>query len=265
MLALLLTLACASDTPLESDSAVEADADTDADSDTDTDADTDADADTDVQVALTGVITDLDGDPLTGARVQLCQESCWFAETDATGAYTFGDLPVQTYAWEVVPVGEDWPVALAPLTLSEGLSVDLAMPRLNTGAAMPETPTEVSPTPGLWLTISGGELTLPFGADGSMVRGAPIPLEHLPPTEGVSGTIVGGWYLTPFDAHHDAGGVPFRVDAARLGIGDGTQVEVWFSRYLEADWVRLGPFTVQDGRLEGTGLSVLSTLLITTP
>lgn len=262
MIALLLALACAGDSENPQDSAVEGDADTDADSDTDTDTDTDADADAD-PVVLSGRVTDLGGEPLT-ARMQMCLESCYFAESGADGTYTFDALTPDTYSYEIVVLEEGvWATPLVPFTLSASDKViELAVPTLDKGQPTPQSvPAEVQAAPGFWITLAQDDLTLPFGADGSVTRGVRIPNEHLPPTQGITQEVLAAFYLAPFDAH-DETGMDFRIDAVPLGIEEGVQVQIYASSYLTQEWLDVGQFTVSDGELSGGGLTVLSTLVI---
>lgn len=262
MIALMLALACAGDAETLDDTAVEADADTDADTDTDTDTDGDADAD----VVLSGTVVDVDGNPLL-ARMQMCLESCYFAESGPDGSYTFDPLAPATYSYEIVVLQEgDWATPLVPFFLqSDDAVIDLGVPLLEAGSATPEgAAAEVQAASGLWLTLDGAELTLPFGADGSRTRGVRIPQDHLPPIQGVDNTVLAAFYLAPFDAHSSAG-IGFRIDTQALGIADGTELQLFASNYLTQEWLEVGTFATAGGEVQGGSLPVLSTLLITTP
>lgn len=262
MIALLLALACAGDSETPQDTAVEADADTDADSDTDTDTDTDADADADV--VLSGTVSDLGGNPVL-ARMQMCLQSCYFAESGPDGTYTFDPLASDTYSYEVVVLQEGiWATPLVPFTLSPSdKAIDISVPLLEQGAPTPQSePAEVQAAPGIWITLAQDNLTLPFGADGSFTRGVRVPSEHLPPIQGITQEVLAAFYLAPFDAHDEAG-MGFRIDAVALGIAEGTDVQIYASNYLTQEWLDVGEFTVSDGEMRGESLTVLSTLLIT--
>ena len=263
MIALLLAMACAGDAETPQDTMVEADADTDADTDTDTD--TDADADADADVVLSGTVSDLAGNPLV-ARMQMCKQSCYFAESGPDGGYTFDPLAPETYSYEIVVLQEGlWATPLVPFTLSASDKViSLSVPMLDQGQPTPQsTPAEVQAAPGVWITLALDDLTLPFGADGSYTRGVRVPDEHLPPIQGITEDVLAAFYLAPFDAH-SASGMGFRIDAVPLGIADGTDVQIYASNYLTQEWLDVGAFTVSDGEVRGEGLTVLSTLLITT-
>jgi hypothetical protein len=264
MFALLLALACDGDSETPQDTMVEADADTDADADSDTDADTDADADADADVVLSGKVSDLAGNPLT-ARMQMCLESCFFAESGSDGTYTFDPLAADTYSYEIVVLQEgQWATPLVPFVLSASdNSIDLSVPMLEQGEPTPQSdPAEVQAAPGLWLTLAQDNLTLPFGADGSVTRGVRIPMDHLPPMHGVDQEVLAAFYLSPFDAH-DEGGMGFRIDTVALGIADETEVQIYASNYLTQEWLDVGTFTVSQGQVQGSTLTVLSTLVIT--
>ncbi len=266
MIALMLALACAGDAETLEETAVEADADTDADTDTDTDADTDADADADADVVLSGTVSDLNGNPLL-ARMQMCLESCYFAESGPDGTYTFDPLEPATYSYEIVVLQEgDWATPLVPFFLqADDAVIDLGVPLLESGSATPVgAPAEVQAASGVWLTLDEEELTLPFGADGSRTQGVRVPPDQLPPIQGVDNTVLAAFYLAPFDAHSSAG-IGFRIDTQALGIADGTQLQLFASNYLTQEWLDVGTFTTAGGEVQGDSLPVLSTLLITAP
>ncbi|MFT5583845.1 MAG: hypothetical protein ACI9VR_001429 [Cognaticolwellia sp.] len=266
MFVLLLALACDGDSETPQDTVVEADADTDADTDTDTDTDADADADADPDVVLYGTVTDVDGNPLM-ARMQMCKESCYFAESGADGRYTFDPLAEGTYSYEIVVLQDgDWATPLVPFALSTNHdSIELSVPVLEQGQPTPQSsPGEVQAAPGLWLTLAQDDLTLPFGADGTMTRGVRIPADHMPPMHGITQEVLAAFYLAPFDAH-DEGGMGFRIDTVALGIADKAQVQIYSSNYLTQEWLDLGTFTVSGGEVQGDTLTVLSTLVISVP
>jgi hypothetical protein len=261
MLVLLLALACDGDSETPQDTMVEADADADADTDADTDADADSDADADV--VLSGRVTDVDGNPLV-ARVQMCLESCYFAESGGDGNYTFDPLGSDTYSFEVVVLQEgSWATPLVPFELSESANkVEISVPILDQGQPTPESsPAEVQAAPGVWLTLAQDDLTLPFGADGSVTRGVRVPEEHWPPMQGITEGVLAVFYLAPFDAHDEAG-MGFRIDTVALEIDDDVDVQIYASNYLTQEWLDLGTFTVRGGQVQGENLTVLSTLVI---
>ena len=256
MFVLLLALACAGDP--------ETPQDTMADADTDTDTDTDTDSDADADVVLSGRVTDLDGNPLM-ARLQMCLESCSFAESGGDGNYTFDPLGSDTYSFEAVGLQEgNWATPLVPFELSDSANtVEISVPVLDQGQPTPESsPAEVQAAPGVWLTLAQDDLTLPFGADGSVTRGVRVPEAHWPPMQAISQRVLAVFYLAPFDAH-DTSGMGFRIDTVALEIDEGVEVHMYSSNYLTQEWLDLGIVTVRGGQVQGENLTVLSTLVIT--
>ncbi len=228
---------------------------------TDTDTGGGGDTDADEPQSLTGTLKDQDGQAVAGARVKFCNVlRCVYADSDATGAYSFLDVPPMAYSLEPVPP-DGKATVLVPLTLepNENANVDIVIPDLDPAKPLTGTPAEIELGSGLFVTVST-DLEAPFGLDAA-TEAAGVQATVLPPLEGVTGTAIASWYLDPFN-YKSATGLPFRIEN-QWGLAEGAELHVWVGSYDDFAWLDAGMVTVTDGFLVGAGkLPLLSTVIL---
>jgi hypothetical protein len=242
------------------------DADTDTDSDSDTDADTDADTDNFGTADLSGVVTDIDGDPVQGVRVNVCRLLCQTAMTDAAGAYTLTGLTATQSSFYAIPPTSrtDLLSQMTVLTLvdQEVRTEDIVMLH-PTDANLPAHAAEIEPSPGLYLTIGEDNVTpAQFTELGTKVIAAAVDADHRMPIE-LEGNVVAVYYVNPFEATSEAG-VPVRFDNAWGGSGAATYDVYAAGDPLEYSWLHAGTVSIQeDGSVSGDAmLPILTTIVV---
>ena len=250
----------------------ESDADTDSDTDTDTDADGDADTDSGppATATLDGVVTDVAGNSIEDARVNVCRDVCKYVFTDGAGAYAFSKLEAWTASFYVIPPkGSSYAYPIVPVTLAdkEQRTIDMVLLDLDAAAPLPDAPQEVEVVEGVYLTVGASVLEpVQFTELGDVIAGVEVPAKWRPPIE-LTGTVIDMWYLTPFEAEA-AEGLPIRLVNA-WGLEAGTTYEVWSaSTALEYSWLDAGTLTVtEDGKmLEGDArIPILTNIVLINP
>jgi hypothetical protein len=91
------------------------------------------------------------------------------------------------------------------------------------------------------------------------------------PIDGISGTVLGVWFVDPFDfLSVDAAGLPVRfVDEWSLPVG--TELDVYVGSYGDSAWLSAGTATVgmPDGggvvSIEGAALPLIGSVLLVQP
>jgi hypothetical protein len=255
----------------------ESDADTDADADTDTDTDTDVDPNC---VVLTGMVVDADSNPVDTARVQMCSSVTCFPSTPSDGAYTFGCLGADDYAFEVAPLveGAHYPNPSSPVTVAKGehrTMVDMVLEpftdvyeSISAGTYDIEGGLSIDADPADMYFELAGE---PDGFLAGMVApfdwGLPIDDDKLPVAD-QGGTPIAMWYLGEFNV---ALTNPWPFTATNdYGLAPDTVLDVLAMDYNRQAWADGGTATVSsDGKWivsdEGGGIPVLATLLLIEP
>lgn len=241
--------------------------DTEADADTDADSDTDSDADTDVEemAAMSGSVVDAGGDPVEGARVNLCKEVCRTVMTDSTGAFDFPNFEADwVHAFDVVDPSGTYmtPLSLVRAEADEnrtGVTVTMLTPDVT--VTVPTGAAATLDLCGVKITMSVDDLKLPFGTDGEAGACAVVPEAAWMPWDELPGTALAVWYLAPFDAVSEDG-LEFSISNAHLGLADGTY-HAWAAEYAHTEWSDAGTLTVSGDTISTDGkLHVLSTLII---
>jgi len=239
---------------------------------TDTGAETDTGEDTDVEVAATaslvGTVVNEGGDPVAGARVNVCRITCRTVLTDDVGAYEFVELEPWIASFYVIPPDEDpYIPALVTLTLAdeEDRTLDVTLFEGETND-MPDVAEEVEVAEGLFVTVGADVLEpAPLTELGDVVRGVAVPLELALPIEVDAPEVIAVWHLGPFEATSEEG-LPFRM-ANLWDLPANAEYAVWeASEPLEHDWHNVGTVTVdaQGEWLEGEGeITILTTVVLT--
>ncbi|MCA9491799.1 MAG: hypothetical protein KC621_17830, partial [Myxococcales bacterium] len=239
----------------------------DADTDADADADTDADTDIDKTAGMTGTISD-GAQNLAAVDLRLCRGlACRNGLTAADGTYTFGAIEVDWHSFEVVPPrGSSLATAFAPLRFETETvrTVDVELVPAQT-TSLPGTSTELEVAPGLHLQLANGDLDppTPFDPAPSAVTGAEVPEAKWMPVDDVTGTVVGMWYLGPFDTPAaSTAGVPVSFDD-QWSLTEGATLRVYVGSYETSRWVDAGTVTNTSGVLSGdAALPLLSTVIL---
>jgi hypothetical protein len=121
----------------------------------------------------------------------------------------------------------------------------------------------VEVAPGIRVTVGQGELEppSPFDPAPTEITGAAVPQALWVPTDGISGTVLGQWFLGPFDTPASAG-LPIAFDDAWT-LGDGATLRVYVGSYEASAWLDAGTVTSAGGVLSGDAeLPLLSTVLL---
>ncbi len=218
---------------------------------------------------LEGVVLDGAGTPLSGSELRLCRgPACRNGETDEAGSFLFEEVHVDWHAFEIKPpTGMDQlATAFAPLVFAtdEIRTLAVVLPTLDAASPLPASPTELEVGAGLFLTLDETTLEPPLFVEaatevsGIQVEGAdqlPVDLE---------GTVLGMWYLEPFD-HEAPDGVPVRV-ANQWDLAEGVSAQVWVGSYGTSVWLEAGSLEVSGASLEGDAfLPLCSTVVLLAP
>jgi len=246
--------------------------DTDVTDETGTPDTTDTDTDTvpgeDRSAALGGTIATLDG-PYADVALRLCRGSaCRNATSDASGAYHYAEVAVDWFSFEVVPPsGSGYATPFAPLEFhtDEARVVDVIMLRHDPASSLGATAAEHETGDGLFVTAGVADLVPPLLAEpATEVSGVIVPEAQRVPVDGITGTVLGMWYVEPFNYAAANGGLPARFEDA-WGLADGTELEVYVGSYDESAWLPAGTATVSGGQITGAALPLLSTVILVQP
>lgn len=247
-------------------------ADTDSDPvDTDTDVPTDTDIDDTGVVGprteVSGVVLDLDGDPVVDAQIRFCRGAlCLNGTTDAAGAFGFESVQAFPHSFEVIGPNATYATGFAAVTLQEDVPKALTMylPTLGTPSPLQATATWHDVAPGLRVELAASDLeTPPFLDDATEIAGARVPVDRFPTYDGIS-DVKAMWYLEPFDYPVPAG-APLEI-TNDFGAIDGETYRVWVGSYEASEWLDAGTLTVTAGVLTGAAeLPLISTIALSGP
>lgn len=268
----LAALGCSTAPPTDDDTDDTDVGDTDTGAETDV-VDTDCSDDVPTGTGIHGTVKTTSGAPLgpDDVRVQFCRGvTCLFPVCHWEGAFAFGELTPGAGSFAIAPIDGGRFETFVPITLVDGVvrELDVAVPDLTAGVAIPAERAEIEPTDGLYLTVGAGDLPgqPPLQPAPTEIAALAVDMggEGVPPLEGFTGTAVGLFWLDPFDsAAADDLTLPVRFDDPGWAAGAR---RLWVADYFTAQWVDLGPLTADEGGKlapsEG-GLPRLSTLLVT--
>lgn len=203
-------------------------------------------------------------------RVQMCNpETCYIGKWGDNGfCFPEGNLPSGfDYSFDTVPlIGEEnqFATPLSVITINEG---DPLL-RLEKPVIIPEFTFSTTNATGD-LDIGNG-LTIPATEElegGSFYSVNMTPEESgLPLDQFQDRTIIGLWYLGPFETHF-AIPLPFTLNNEQTSnLELGTQVEIYNASYDNQEWSLAGTATISEtGSLSSdvdSGISILSSLLL---
>lgn len=214
---------------------------------------------------LQGTVRDAGG-TLSGLQLRLCRGAvCRNGTTDAGGGFDFGQVPEQWHSFEVVPAsGSGLATTLVPLSFAvdEVRTLDIVMQPLDAPSALGATAADHPTGAGLTLTLAADDLEPPLFVDpATAVAGVRVPEAEQVPVDGIPGTVVAMWYLSPFDHHAvDPAGIPARI-TDEWGLTDGQTLRVYVGSYEASAWLDAGLATASGGELTGAALPLLSTVI----
>lgn len=268
---LLLALACAGD-PADDDTADAIDTADTGDGNVDTDTGDDEEDDhcdlnddpsAPSTAVVTGTVVAYDGGSIEGLEVQMCQDVCIQAWTDAAGSFRFENLAPGCYKIDALGErvdGRDYGRIRAYVGVEAGATVDLAAPLYLPKVYGPETVTSGTYTFGdVEWTVDASTLSVPFGYDDGQfwagaVTGADVPaLWDLQPVAAVA--------FLPLETAVSA---PF--DVAVAGAFEGGTLQVWSVDAKGKIEGPVGTATIEGGRIVANDVQpTLLTWLIFTP
>ncbi|MES2642425.1 MAG: carboxypeptidase-like regulatory domain-containing protein [Myxococcota bacterium] len=260
---LSLLLACTGEPSTPEDTALLTETDTDPPDEDDT-GDT---AEPTPMASLTGTLTDADGAPTEGVRVNVCRVLCKTVQTDAGGAWGFAAIEAWTAMFYVTPAastGFATPMGVLTLAEDEERVLDVVLDTFDPPRPLPSSASEVEVSDGLFLTLGADILEpAPLTDLPSEVAAVRVPTAHRLPVE-LDGELLDTWYLSPWEATSESG-VGVRL-ANTWGLAPGDRARVWAaSEPTTYAWLDAGELVVtEDGlMLEGdVALPILTTLAL---
>jgi hypothetical protein len=215
-------------------------------------------------VELSGVVRNEAGEPLANAEIGLCKSVCRTLCTAEDGSFSYTFVPDDTYSFHVAPPheGEALTELVWPLTF-EGTAIvqDVVLPPLPELTALPASAEEVEVATGLFVTVGQGDLTILFEDDPTDIGAVAIGSPQFPLP---SGSFIAGWYLEPYNAVAETP-LPFSI-ATPSGVATGGTVRAYMASYDDFQWLDLGTFTDNAGRLEADSaageIPVIGTLVL---
>ncbi|MCO4746723.1 MAG: carboxypeptidase regulatory-like domain-containing protein [Proteobacteria bacterium] len=268
---LLFALACTGtteDDPIDSSDSSTDSGSTDTGIEPSCDLDSHSVGDSAATGTLSGVITDASGAPLEDAEIGLCRAVCRSVCTDATGAFSYDGIGVDTFSFHVRPPHDQHDLfdIVFPLDVAanDTLTQNVQLVTAPTAVALPGTAAELEVATGLHITVGQGDLSILFEDDPTDIGAVPFTTAFFPTP--ANETFLGGWLMTPYDAEADPG-LPIRFTNT-FGVATGASVIVRTSSYGDFVWQDMGTFTESNGFLVAdnatTGrLPRLATLIIT--
>jgi hypothetical protein len=149
-----------------------------------------------------------------------------------------------------------------PLQSEEVKALDVTLLELGDDKTLPGTAHEVEIVPGFFVNIGSDIIELPFGSVVTdLVSGVFVPEEHRPPVA-LEGTVIGMWYLEPYDATAEDG-LAIRI-LDEWSTAQDTTYEVKVASYAHYSWLDAGSLTLgADGFFTGDAkLPVVSTVVL---
>lgn len=221
--------------------------------------------DEDTLGSLQGRMIDADGVGSAGLQMRLCNDSCYMAETNGDGAFSFGYLSEGSYTLQAVDAANPdraTPHAILMVELGARTLPDWRIPEfaLTTALTAPET---VGLDQGLTVAADPDALSNgPYAmSDVAAVRSAWVePAASGLPRDGLDGEVAAMWYLGTYDLQVSP---PWPLGGT-IALPAGTY-GVWTADNATKSWLRGGAVTVDaEGAvaLKSGGLERLTTLVL---
>ena len=252
--------------------------DTSGDTDnSDTSTDTDTSVDTDPCEPLPdatghrfeGRVEYADGTTAAGnVRVQMCATSCYVAAWGNDGGFCFkkGILSPGIYSFDTVPTTGEENTYATPLSFIE-ITADDDVVSLEETVIIPSFTNNQAADGGIF--DAGNGLSIDVTTDSfseETVHSVSVDptTSGLPLHEFSDRTIIGMWYLGPFNS--STGDSPWSFSVENTSLAPGDQVQIYNASYYDYAWLEGGTATVnEDGVLvsdTNSGISHLSVLLL---
>jgi hypothetical protein len=218
-------------------------------------------------VPFNGKVSYEDGTEVTSAntRVQMCSDYCYPAIIGSNGSFAFAGLAPSTYAFDVVPLGDNADTYTTPLdfiTLTEEMnsySLDKTMKIPKFTASQELALTEIVINEELIISVDAETFTHREGFESKeYVAGGAIPEDSGLVLENITGEFIKGWYLGAFESKTD--NWEFRIE----NLEPGLTLHAYNSSYDEKKWLSLGTATVDENGvfMSPNGLKILSGLIL---
>lgn len=214
-------------------------------------------------IGMTGSVEFTDGTPAQGnVRVQMCNaDICYVAKWGDDGfCFPEGTLPPnEPYAFDLVPLGENAATYANPLTIltpAESFALDQPVKIHTFSHVINNTDSVLDVDSELRISLNETypETTLSavkinFSTDG-------LPIEEFDLS-----TVLGGWYLGPFDTHLETG---LSIEFNLPSISAGTSYAVYNANYESKEWTLVSAaIATEDQTITfSNGLQILSTMLL---
>jgi len=221
--------------------------------------------DVDTLGALQGRMIDGDGVGVAGLQMRLCNDSCYMAESDGDGAFSFGYLSEGSYtlqAVDAVNADRATPHAIVIVEMGARTLQDWRIPEFAVATEL-TTPETVLLDWGLTVAADAAALSSgPYAiSDVAAVRSVWVePAESGIPRDGLDGEITAMWYLGTYDLQVSP---PWPIGGT-IALPAGTY-GVWTADNATKSWIRGGVVMVDsDGvvGLKSGGLERLTTLVL---
>jgi len=219
----------------------------------------------DVLGSIQGRMIGADGLGVAALQMRLCNDSCYMAETDPEGVFSFGYLSEGDYTLQAVDfVNPDrsTPHAIVSVTVGERVLQDWFIPDFASSAAL-DQPQTVVLDGGLSVAAdSAGLSSGPYSvSDIAAVTSVMVdPLSSGIPQDGLVGEIAALWYLGTYDLQIS----PSWDFGGSVSLPPGTY-GVWTADNATKSWIRGGSVTVDAmGAVTSSvgGLDRLTTLVM---
>ena len=221
--------------------------------------------DEDTLGALQGRMIGADGVGVGALQMRLCNDSCYMAETDDDGSFSFGYLSEGAYTLQAVDfinADRSTPHAIVNVDLGLRIFQDWLIPEFAMGTALTD-PATVLLDGGLTVVADAAALSSGLYAvsDEASVRSVMVdPAESGLPQDGLDGEIAAMWYLGTYDLQVSP---PWPIGGT-IALPAGTY-GVWTADNETKSWIRGGAVTVDSAGVVGLqsgGLARLTTLVL---
>ena len=216
--------------------------------------------------SISGVMNNADGQPASGAKVQVCAALCRRADVMEDGTWSLQGVEADVYIVLGFYQGDASIATTASLaTVSADLDVGtMVMSPYATQEAFVSGMYDYVLDGGLVISANSDELSAGLYSIGSSASVSSVKIDpsHISGGDLDTSTAAAMWMLGEYD-YHVEGGMPWRIDSD-LGLEEGASVDVQYLDNEAHEWLSLGTFTVTDGVIDGgeSNLPLLSSLIV---